>query len=396
MKRKRATTEARCLSGTPLTAANLDLWQASQSQSAMPPRLPSPSRSTTSTTTLDAREKLRCYHIHIDTEHPLPESLQRHVDSLTNAQRDSSVAPSPNAKRIVQRRRIASQQNEATGSRHFATYLLPWGEADLDDRVEATPFVTNKAELLLSRYFLPEAPDLQTKHTWKALSQPKPDSCVGYVSRSDASATGVDAAFSCEEESILNDFVLTKALYMPYLTAQWKAPSGAEGLYAAQNQAARDGSVIVNYLYDLYSVAYGSTPSFVETCHFSLVCDMQYVEVWVHWREGIVHYMEQLRCGACRSEKDLLDVRKVIRNINDYAINERLSSIRSALQPFAAANKINPRYAPHPEPILDTTPSLSSRSLRRIALDPPPTPLSVASEPVKKRPRLESESRFSE
>jgi hypothetical protein len=54
----------------------------------------------------------------------------------------------------------------------------------------------------------------------------------------------------------------------------------------AQNQAVCDGSVIDNPLHDLYSVAYGSTLSFIETCHFSFVCDMQYVEVWVHWRES--------------------------------------------------------------------------------------------------------------
>jgi hypothetical protein len=83
------------------------------------------------------------------------------------------------------------------------------------------------------------------------------------VSRSDASAAGVDASFTCEEESILNDFVLIEALYMPYPTVQWKAPSGAEGLYAAQDQAARDGSVIVNHLHHLYSIAYGSTAFFL-------------------------------------------------------------------------------------------------------------------------------------
>jgi hypothetical protein len=94
------------------------------------------------------------------------------------------------------------------------------------------------------------------------------------VSRSDASATGVDAAFTCEEESILNDLVLTKAFYMPYLTAQWKALSRAEVLYTAQNQAARDGSVIVNYLHNFYNIAYRSTPSFVETCYFSLMCNV--------------------------------------------------------------------------------------------------------------------------
>jgi hypothetical protein len=67
------------------------------------------------------------------------------------------------------------------------------------------------------------------------------------------------------------------------------------------------------------------------------------------------HYVEQLRHGACRSVKDLPDVHKVIRNIDDYAIDERLASTRSTLQPFAAANKMKLRCPPVPEPILDAT-----------------------------------------
>jgi hypothetical protein len=130
------------------------------------------------------------------------------------------------------------------------------------------------------------------------------------VSRSDASATGVDSATTCEEESILNDLVLTRALYMPYLTARWKALGEAEGLYAAQNQAVCDGSVVVNTLHDLYSVAYGNTLSFIETCHLSFVCDMQYSEVWAYWHESMEHYMEQVRRRACPN------VRTVIRNID--------------------------------------------------------------------------------
>jgi hypothetical protein len=362
-----------------------------------PPRPPSPSRTTTSTTTLDEREKLKCYRIHVDTERRLPEPLQRHVCDVVCRPRDPAVAQSPNAKRIVQRRRIAAQQNEINGNRHFAPFLLPLGEANLELSAVAIPLVTHKAELSLNRFFLPGPPDAATKSTWKDLSQPRPDSCVGYVSRSDAAAAGFDAPFSHEEESILNDYVLTKALYMPYLTGQWKAPTGTEGLYAAQNQAARDGAVVVNHLHDLYRVAYGDSPSVVETCHFSVVCDVQYAEIWVHWREGMEHYMEMVRHGACRSEAEMLDIRCALRNINDYAVNERLESIRSALTPFAEAKKAKRPYPSVREPLtIAAPPSQSSLLTAGVALPPPATPSSVASEPIKKRRRLGSDSGFGE
>jgi hypothetical protein len=39
-------------------------------------------------------------------------------------------------------------------------------------------------------------------------------------------------------------------MYFPFLTAQWKAPNGNETLNCAQNQAARDGAVIVQYQHE--------------------------------------------------------------------------------------------------------------------------------------------------
>jgi hypothetical protein len=175
----------------------------------------------------------------------------------------------------------------------------------LDDRVEAVPLITRKVELLLNRYFLPPAPNQTIKNTWGPLSQPKPDSYIGYVSRCDAAAAPCEAPFSAEEEAIMNGFVLTKFMYVTFLTGQWKTPTGTEGLYAAQNQAARDGAVVVNQLYDLHSVASGEPPSPIDACHFSIVGDLQYGEIWIHWREGKDHYMEQIHHFSFRKQAEL-------------------------------------------------------------------------------------------
>jgi hypothetical protein len=144
----------------------------------------------------------------------------------------------------------------------------------------------------------------------------------------------VEAAFTAEEEDILDDYFLCKDMYCPFLTAQWKAPGSGENLKYAQNQAARDGVAIVNYLYELYQTAYQRPPAALETCHFSLECDLVDGELWVHWREGDAHYMELLEDFSLRKENTVREVRGYLRNIVEYARGPRLESIKKALPLF--------------------------------------------------------------
>lgn len=387
-KRKRASSES-CCSSLPLTVANLERLQAALSPTAAMstvPRSPSPKRNTSN---LDQREKLSQYRIHVDTDRKLPASLQQHVEAL---RKPPNVATSPNAKKIVQRRRMAARQNEPTGSPQIVPYMLFAGEADMDERVEAVPNVTRKAELLFNRFFLPPAPSAQVKETWKELSQPKPDTCIGYVSRSDAAAADCDAPFTPEQEAILDNYVLTKALYMPFLTAQWKTPARGT-LYEAVSQAARDGAVIVNHLYDFYSVAHNTAPSPVDMCHFSFVSDLEYGQIWIHWREGMDHYMEHVHDFSLRREEDIQKARGILHNIKNYANAERLETIRHALPAFSEARKQPGRYPS--VPASEASASASGLSQYSASVNFPRTPLSVVSEPTKgasarKRQRVES------
>ncbi|KAF2820811.1 hypothetical protein CC86DRAFT_374129 [Ophiobolus disseminans] len=393
-KRKRAVSEEpRLPPSVPLTSHNLARLQQALSPEAMPPaRTTSPTRTTA--TTLDDRHKLECYDINVDTATKMPAALMTHIDTVMLRSRSPNDVPSPNARIAVARRPVVAMQNETGGSKEFAHLLLPMGEADESGRAEPVPFVTQKAELLLNRYFLPSAPDPAVTKTWKALSQPKPDSCVGYILQREAKAARVRAPFTAEEEGVLNDYVLTKLMYMPFMTAQWKAPHGNEGLFAAQSQSARDGAVIVNHLYDLYRVAYSKTPGVVETCHFSVTCDIQSVEIWVHWRDGSSHHMELIFEGHCRKEVQMLDMRAIVRNIQQYAINERLRSIRAAL-PLFARNKKGSKYPVLQEPdfdddVDDDTASQPTLSNSGFGFPTPRAPSNAVSEPVKKRRRVQS------
>lgn len=400
-KRKRAASEGCCLHPSsdsnscatlaPLTTTNLELLQQALSGSLAAMRTPSPSRNTD---TLDDRRKLAQYDIHVDTGRALPQALHQFVADTIKKSRDPAAVPSPNAKKIVDRRRFAAQQNESTSSQLIVPYILFAGEADMDDRVEAIPFITRKAELLLNRFFLPPASSPAVKDTWKELSQPKPDCCIGYVSRSDAAAAGYEAPFSVAEEGILNDYVLTKSMYMPFLTAQWKTPTGNEGLYEAASQAARDGAVVVNHLYDLYSVAYSDLPSAVDACHFSVIGDLQYLELWIHWREGKKHYMEMIDQFSFRKEAELQQARALLLNIKNYALDTRLRSIKSALPAFASAKKKpSSKYPAIPMSQSSTSASVLSHPSASV-FQAPLTPSSVGSEPSKKRPRLDNNGNF--
>jgi hypothetical protein len=59
------------------------------------------------------------------------------------------VLPSPDAKKIVARRRYAAQQNESTGIRQIAPYMLPTGAAEADDRVEGVSSIVSKTDIYL-------------------------------------------------------------------------------------------------------------------------------------------------------------------------------------------------------------------------------------------------------
>ncbi|KAL5379351.1 hypothetical protein PMIN02_010964 [Paraphaeosphaeria minitans] len=75
-------------------------------------------------------------------------------------------------------------------------------------------------------------------------------------------------------------FCLTQYLLFPFLTSQWKTPNSNENILHAHNQAARDGAVIVNYLYNFYSLAYPDQgPAIIDTAHYSFTCDLHTAQI---------------------------------------------------------------------------------------------------------------------
>ncbi|KAF1841288.1 uncharacterized protein K460DRAFT_294130 [Cucurbitaria berberidis CBS 394.84] len=282
----------------------------------------------------DNRATLRSYNIEVDAARALPHELQEHVDHVLLRAR--TQPPSPNARRIVQTRLAASLENESTGIRKVEPLLLFAGEDD-PTALNAVPRLSSKLNFNLSRDFLPPVPpgkDLVR------LSQPQPDTAIGYLSNHQALSVDpqLATAFSVEEEEALGSFTLNSSLMFPFLTSQWK-PATGESHMIAHAQSARDGATIVRYLDEFYQTAYTRHSTLLESSHISLTCDIQAVNIWIHWREvdamgATRYYMKSIYDCTLRNEKYLVEARAILWNHIDNALDARLQSLKAALKSF--------------------------------------------------------------
>jgi hypothetical protein len=108
--------------------------------------------------------------------------------------------------KIKQQCRVAAQQNGKNSIQRIEPYMLFRGAAEDDARVLPAPLVYSKDEIKLHRYFLPPPPNRTVTEDWKELSQPRPDTALGYVTRRDAHSTEPPsaAAFTAAEERLLD------------------------------------------------------------------------------------------------------------------------------------------------------------------------------------------------
>jgi hypothetical protein len=94
-------------------------------------------------------------------------------------------------------------------------------------------------------------------------------------------------------------------------------------------------------MHDFYSLAYPNrAPTQLETCHFSLTTEGYTIILWIHWREvdpeddEVYFRMEEVEMARMGKLDDLLDVRRILHNYLDFALGERLRSIKEALTAF--------------------------------------------------------------
>ncbi|KAH8704388.1 hypothetical protein GQ44DRAFT_778156 [Phaeosphaeriaceae sp. PMI808] len=326
----------------------------------------------------DKRVLPRSYRIEVDVTRALPIDLQTHLDTILLRKREGPR--SPNAKHIVEYRLTASLENEITGIRLMEPLLLFAGEGDptANNRV---PLLSTKLGLNLSRDLLPTPP---LGKTLPRLTQPQPDTITGYLSILQDMETKLATAFTIDEEEALGNFTLNPVLMFPFLTSQWK-PATGESYVIAHYQSARDGAAIIRYLDKFYEIAHGRPATTLECSHISVTCDIQVVNIWMHWREldtagEATYYMKSIYDCTLRNENHLLEARAILWNHIEYALEGRLQSLKEAIGLFSL-----------PNPKAKTTKSVGSGSIHPALVSFPPTPSSEYPElePVKKTQRTE-------
>jgi hypothetical protein len=117
----------------------------------------------------------------------------------------------------------------------------------------------------------------------------------------------------------------------------------------------------------------------LETCHFSLTTEGYTIILWIHWWEvdpddgEVIFWMEEVEVARMGKLGDLMDVRRILHNYLDFALGERLRSIKEALPAF---------WPNRPEKQVKKTKSQSSTTVSGLELwlDMPMTPSSSVGE----------------
>jgi hypothetical protein len=271
---------------------------------------------------LTPRQKLEMHRMYCERNDKYPPALADHVIWLEQHR----SAPSPNAKLIARKANMIKSAAEQDGIDEMRRLLLYAGATDGGE-----DFVRVVANTNLNSAFLPASPEV-LKELLPGLERPQPDTAVGYMTCTWASRGDVSAPFTLEQEEMIRLRTLTPEIHFPWFTAQWKSPAKGQTHEQALDQGIRDGATVVKYLHDFFKRAYpGREPTVVETCHYSATIDMRSILLFIHWWDAEGYHMEKINSGILDKERDAIEIRAILRNMQDYALRERLDNIRLAL-----------------------------------------------------------------
>ncbi|KAF2792317.1 hypothetical protein K505DRAFT_326231 [Melanomma pulvis-pyrius CBS 109.77] len=275
--------------------------------------------------------RLRCYGIELpyQTDSKLHPLLRKFVDTILTRPRQRAV--SPNARTVVDRQSRAAKKSKQDGIDLLLRPLL--FPPAYDDNGE--PFVDVCAKPKLDCNYIPD----RLSQNPVDFDCPEPDTCIGYITRDIAlSCTPwVQPPFSEQEEFVIYHMTVHGDVFYPFLTCQWESSLDGGTHEAAQIHGARDAAVLINSLYQIFRIANPGEPSHPrDTCHFSVTCDMLSAMLYVHWREedhaGTPAYRScvLLECNL-KDLRAVQDFRRILRNILDDAMGDRLAVFRALI-----------------------------------------------------------------
>ncbi|OAF99853.1 uncharacterized protein CC84DRAFT_1222854 [Paraphaeosphaeria sporulosa] len=293
---------------------------------------------------MDDNKKLLAYDIHVLQKCPMPRELQDYINNTIRKPRQGST--SPYGKKTVKVAASIRSESEDTHIHKLTPVLMEGLQGEL---LGGVPCVDYCLKPNLEKKFLPQTLRPSVVELHKPSTQPQHDVCYGYIVRESARKAGVQMAFDEEAEDKLDFEPLTGHLHLPFLTMQWKCPTGAENSYDARLQGGCDGATIVNHLFELYERA-GASPTLLQTCHLSIVTDGEQLQFHIHWRESertksgeevLVHHMETVGRGAysLSDEVDMEEARKPTVPVLDSLPSNTISSRGASRVPNAGARQ---------------------------------------------------------
>ena len=269
------------------------------------------------------------YNIHIMEESP-PEKLLQNAKAIIFRDRDSPDIDDIEAKRLSTSARRVQNKGESDVAVQMGNMILPYLNTTLGLEVQSDALWSNAAPL-------PPDPVALCIKPPRPLSIPKPDRAFGYA---------VDRFTRMQRltiDSLTNHFGQNFAeplpdLRFPSVDIEFKSQAKGGSLYVATNQAALAGAVaLYGMLNSMDHELAVHEFDLNEPYFFSIVMDQLLARVCVHWvekptgKDQASFHLDVLASYVVDEATSIKALIRATRNIFDWALNERLTKLRNAL-----------------------------------------------------------------
>ena len=265
------------------------------------------------------RNELENHSVYIDSYgSSTPAAVQSFAQGIIDRKRTS---PSPHGQELIStRKELSSLANADEGiirTGFSSTKLFP-SQADYNDNI------ATGASIPFDRSALPFVHGFN----YPLIVTPTPDLHYGYPRRS----------FDTTEFGTMQ-YPRLEPYASPNSANFWlEFKSGSRGgtHWVAENQNAGSGSHCVNSIETLMNYTRGKEQhKMVESVAFSCVADTYFASIWVHWYEHEDNprfVSSEIDSYRLKKPEDLSKFRSSVRNIIEYGIEERLTTIKDALR----------------------------------------------------------------
>jgi hypothetical protein len=133
--------------------------------------------------------------------------------------------------------------------------------------------------------------------------------------------------------------LINPKVYFPFFTAQWKRGVAQDPAIA---QGACDGAVIINHIRRLLPDAtfFRNTDEYlIQASHVSITFEGYTALFYIHWynMDTKTYHMERFLSCAVDEVEHCVTLRRVLRNLQDWAMDSRLQYIKIGLDRLSAS-----------------------------------------------------------